>query len=422
MMTGRRIFRVTAIGLTALGLAVLPLVALAQSETPVPPVVTEEPAPPATLAPAAVVTVTGTITNGTADGTVPSDLVVSLRDVSPDMAETVIPAALAPDGTFTVADVPVYNDHVYLATASTQSSIFSSAVLSGSDLIAAPELAITIYDITGDPSVIAINRLQAQAAVSTNQLQVLELYTFANTSDRAYRAPDGASVRVNVPEGAQIYDMGSARFRISEDGSQMIDNALVLPGEDHTLHVLFTMPYGGQQTVSHTVNYPLLNGFEVVISDPGLSVTGDGIEPLGGRDAGMAFGMQASVPAGGNVAFTISGVPAPVPTQAASGTPAAAATATPSGGFSVPPLSVLLMVLGGACVGVALVLFIRDRRRPAPAAPAGGVDPQVNALVQQIAELDVAYQAGQLSKEDYESQRAALKTQLMSIARDGAKE
>ncbi|MFN8378161.1 MAG: hypothetical protein U0452_05770 [Anaerolineae bacterium] len=421
MTTGRRSFKFAGIALIALLCVALPMVALAQAETPQPPAVTEEPVAAPTPAPSSVVTVTGTVTNGTSGGTVPSDLVVNLRDVESNMEETVIPAVLSSDGTFTVADVPIYSDHVYVATAEYQGSIFSSAVLSGSDLAAAPSLAITIYEITDDPSVISISSLQAQAAVTLNQLQILELYTFSNSSDRAYRAPDGASVRVNVPSGAQIYDMGSARFLISEDGSQMIDNALVMPGEGHTLHVLFSLPYGGETTVSHTVNYPLLNGFEVVISDPGLSVSGDGVSPLGGRDTGMAFGVQASVPAGGSVTYTISGTPAPAATPNPSGTTGTASTIS-SGGINIPPLSLVLMILGGACVGVALVLFIRERRRPAPAPTSGGVDPRVNELVQQIAELDVAFQAGQLSKEDYESQRAALKSELMSLARDGSEE
>lgn len=418
MTTGRRSFKFTGIALIVLLCAALPVAALAQTETVVPPAATEEPVAVPTTTPAGVVTVTGTVTNGTPGSGVPAELVINLHDVSPQMVETLIPAVLSPDGTFTVADAPIYSDHVYLVTAEHQDTVFSSDVKSGSDLMASPTLALTIYDVTEDPSVIAINSLRAQAIVQLNEMQVLELYTFANSSDRAYRAPDGASVRVNVPEGAQIFDMGSARFLISEDGTQLIDRALVLPGQEHTMHVLFTLPYGGAATVSHSINYPLLNGFEVVIADPGLTVSGEGMEPLGGSEAGMIFGVPASVPAGGSITFTVSGTPSPVSAET-TGSTTASSTA---GGVNIPPLSVLLMVLGGACVGVALVLFIRDRRRPAAPKPASGVDPRVNELVQQIAELDVAFQAGQLSKDDYDRQRAALKAELMSLARDGSKE
>ncbi|MBL8148049.1 MAG: hypothetical protein JNL34_16855 [Anaerolineae bacterium] len=412
MTTGRRSFSFTTIAFIILLCAALPFAVFAQAETPAAPAATEEPA--------AVVTVTGTVSQGTPGAAVPADLVVTLHAFNAGMVETTYPAAQSPDGTFTAADVPVYPDHVYMMTAAHQDTSFSGDVKSGSDLIISPALAVTIYDVTEDPSVISISQLQSQAAVSLNELQMLQLYTFTNNSDLAYRAPDGASVRVNVPPGAQIYDMGSARFLISEDGSQMIDRALVLPGTEHKMHVLFTLPYGGEAAISHTVNYPLTNGFEVVISDAGLTVSGEGIEALGGREGGMAFGVPASVPAGGTVAFNLSGIPAPAPAEPTTGT-AAPSTSAP-GGINIPPLSVLLMVLGGACVGVALVLFIRDRRRAAAAPPASAPDPRVNALVQQIAELDVAFQAGQLSKEDYETQRAALKAQLMSVARDGSKE
>ena len=416
MTTGRRIFSFTTIALIVLLCAALPLVAFAQAETPA---ATEEPASAASAVPAAVITVTGTVSHGTPGAAIPADLAVTLHAFNAEMAESTYPAALSPDGTFTVADVPVHSDHVYMVTAAYQDTSFSGDVKSGSDLIVSPALAVTIYDVTEDPSVISISELQSQAAVSLNELQVLQLYTFTNSSDRAYRAPDGASVRVNVPSGAQIYDMGSARFLISEDGSQMIDRALVLPGVEHKMHVLFTLSYGGEAAISHTVNYPLTNGFEVVISDAGLTVSGDGIEALGGREGGMAFGVPASLPAGGTVAFNLSGIPAPA---AESTTGTAATSAAAPGGINISPLSVLLMVLGGACVGVALVLFIRDRRRAPATPPASAPDPRVNELVQQIAELDVAFQAGHLSKEDYETQRAALKSQLMSVARDGSKE
>ena len=415
-MTGRGFSRITRISLFILILALaLPLALAAQSAT-------EATAPSAETTDQAttVLTVTGTISNGTAGGTVPPDVLVELRDISPDGTRTVIPAVVAPDGTsFIVSDVTVAPDHLYVAVAETGGASFSSTVAAGADLLNAVSLPITIFDLTDDPSVLSITQLQAQVAVSMNQMQVLELYTFNNSSDRAYRAPDGASVRVTVPEGAQIFDMGTARFLISEDGRQLIDVAPVMPGDGHTVHVLFQMPYGGQTTVSHPVNYPLVNGFEVVISDPGLSVTADGMEPLGGRDMGMAFGVQASMPAGSDVTFTVSGTPAPVPTAAPSGSSAAGSTGATStaGGVNVPPLSLVLMVIGGACVGVAIVLFIRDRRlKPVPPP----VDPRVNALVQQIAELDVAFQAGSISQEDYDTQRTALKTQLLGLARDGA--
>jgi len=417
MTTGRRNFSFTTIALIVLLCAALPLAAFAQAETPA---ATEEPVAASSAVPSAVITVSGSVTHGTPGAAIPADLAVTLHAFNAEMAETTYPASLSPDGTFTVADVPVYSDHVYMVTAAYQDTSFSGDVKSGSDLIVAPALAVTIYDVTEDPSVIAISALQSQAAVSLNELQVLQLYTFTNSSDRAYRAPDGASVRVNVPAGAQIYDMGSARFLISEDGSQMIDRALVLPGVEHKMHVLFTLPYGGEAAISHTINYPLTNGFEVVIADAGLTVSGEGIEALGGRDGGMAFGVPASVPAGGIVAFNLSGIPAPTAAESTTGT-AATTTAAP-GGINISPLSLLLMVAGGACVGVALVLFIRDRRRAPATPPASAPDPRVNELVQQIAELDVAFQAGQLSKEDYETQRAALKAQLMSVARDGSKE
>lgn len=411
-MTGRRLFRFTTFIILALLLAALPAGGWAQAEATAEPSATEEAA--ATQA-AAVITVTGTISNGTAGATVPADLTVTLRIISPEMAETTVTATAGADGTFRLDDVVVYPDHVYVTTTEYLGSEFSSPLLRGSQLQAAPDLSIILYEFTDNPSALAVELLQAQLAVSLNELQVLELYRFTNTGDRAYRAADGASVRVTIPEGAQIFDMGSARFLVSEDGRQMIDTVPVLPGLQHTVHVLFTMPYGGEATVMHPVDYPLVNGFEALIDTNGLTVSGEGVEALGGREQGMAFGVPASIPAGGTVSFTIAGIPVTEPAAAV----AAAASASTANAPQVPVISIILMILGGACVGIAIVLFLRERRRPAaPAANAS--DPRVAELVQEIAELDVAFQSGKLAQADYDAQRRALKAELMKLARHRA--
>jgi hypothetical protein len=151
-----------------------------------------------------------------------------------------------------------------------------------------------------------------------------------------------------------------------------------------------------------------------VIDTAGLTVSGDGIEALGGREQGMAFGVPATIPAGGVVSFTISGIPVVEPA-------AAAAAANTSNTAPVPTVSIVLMILGGACVGIAIVLFLRERRRPATPA-ANSADPRVTELVQKIAELDVAFQAGKVAQGEYDAQRRALKSELMRLARNRAEE
>lgn len=410
---GREVFNALALIILVLLLAALPVTIMAQASEPT---ATGEPAVAATI-----LTLNGTVTHNSG-GAVPADLLVTLRIINPQRAETDIETTADAAGAFSFPDIAIFPDHFYVATVEVQGDQFASALLPGSQLSESnADLSITLYDFTDDPSVLAVNALQAQAVISLNEMQVLELYRFTNSGNAAYRAADGSSVRVNIPENATLVDMGSARFAASADGRQLIDTAPVLPGDAHTLHVLYTLPYGGAATVSHIVDYPLLNGFQVLIDTPGLTVSGDDIEPLGGGSGGMAFGVPASMPAGATVSYTISGIPAAVataiPAAPAVQTGALAATTTAP---DVPSLSVILMILGGACIGIAAVLFIRERRQSAAVRVEAAADPRVNALVQQIAELDVAFQAGTLSKEAYETQRNALKTQLLTFARGDA--
>lgn len=409
-MTGRRLLKLSSLITVVLLLAALPAALVAQASEPT---ATSEPAMAA-----AMLTLTGTVTHGSG-GEVPADLLVTLRIINPQRAETDIETTADAAGAFSFPGTAIFPDHLYVATVDVQGNQFASALVAGSQLTeSSADLSITLYDFTNDPSALAVNTLQAQVVVSLNEIQVLDLYRFTNSGSTAYRAEDGSSVRVNIPENATLVDMGSTRFVPSADGRQLIDTAPVLPGEAHTLHVLYTLPYGGAATISHVVDYPLLNGFQVIIDNPGLTVSGDGIEPIGGGSGGMAFGVSASMPAGATVSYTISGIPAAAPTAVPGQTDSTGAAAAAAG---VPSLSVILMILGGACIGIAAVLFIRERRGHTPVAT-GAADPRVNALVQQIAELDVAFQAGTLSKEDYEVQRSALKAQLLTFARGNAED
>ncbi|HYO88959.1 MAG TPA: hypothetical protein VER79_09940, partial [Candidatus Limnocylindrales bacterium] len=91
-------------------LAVLPLTAFAQADDPAQPAATEEPAA------AAILTITGTITHGTAGSTVLADMPVTLRVITPQMDETDIETTADAAGAFSFADVAVFPDHIYVVT------------------------------------------------------------------------------------------------------------------------------------------------------------------------------------------------------------------------------------------------------------------------------------------------------------------
>ena len=84
MTTGRRIFSFTTIALIVLLCAALPLVAFAQAETPA---ATEEPASAASAVPAAVITVTGTVSHGTPGAAMPAQLPDPRHALNAEMGE-----------------------------------------------------------------------------------------------------------------------------------------------------------------------------------------------------------------------------------------------------------------------------------------------------------------------------------------------
>lgn len=370
--------------------------------------------------------ISGVITNGTAASTIPETLTVELLVFSSDLTQLLYEAETTSNaqGVFTFADVPRITDAAYLTSTTYRDHLYASAITQGSTFTSTVlDLPITIYELTEDDQVLEIVGVVSQVTVVGDSLEVAQVYNITNTSDRVYSTsqtvPDGRSISLifTLPPGAIIAAFGDAnRFVISEDQSTILDTRPVLPGEGHIVQVVYLIPYENSAIIEQEFHYNINGNARLLISPQTIRVTSEqlpsrGIETVGQTDF-ASYGGPLNLPAGSVIRYELAGT---------------GFTVSPQGeliGETVPTNN-LVLIIGGVIVieivlVVALYLFYARRRtqkrQPAANTPA----PQQNtllmdALVQQIAELDASYEAGTLEQADYQRRRDALKTRLAQL-------
>lgn len=393
------------------------------------PAETQEPqASPAATAAATALSgsVSGIVANGSPGAEVPADLVVTLRVLDTAFNAETFETTVDASGAFRFDDVNIRADRGYVATVFYQDRIFASEFVTGDPAAPNLNLPITIYEVTSDPSVIVVVGMVAQVVTDGSQLQIAYVVSFTNTSRMMFSgeqlSPNGpyASVRVPVPPGAQVIDMGNTgqRLVLSEDGTAMIDTSGVLPGAEHIVHILFSLPHDGSTPLETRFDYAFEGPMRILLGPETLSVTSDQLPSIGPQTVGsqvyQGWGSQLSLPAGEPIRFTING------DLRGAGT-AVPPVAAPDTALAADRLLPLVFIGFGllALIGAGL-LYWRGRRMAAvpkvsQATPPAERENLMDGLVRQLAELDDAYEAGEIDQQVYEKRRARLKTRLAEL-------
>ncbi len=360
-------------------------------------------------APAALLNglVRGQVTNGTS-GQATEGLSALLRAFDPNtftLADTYT-TTVAADGAYAFALDEVPSHWVYMTTIGHEGINFSSDVGQLSE--AAPEavLDVTVYDSTSDGSVIQLERLHIIAAVEGDLLQISQLYSFSNLSDRVYVGdsgdPAGGTVRVALPAEAQNPDFQrgfgtldsfvptNELFPIA-DGWQ--DTVPLRPGRGvMNLLATFVVPYEPGMSLSQRLFYDT-NVMSVVMPDVGVRLTGDWLEgtAMSGESGDILQYSAEPQPAGSQMVLTFTGRPR--------------AVAPPTAGGNTE----LIVGAGVLVLAVAVLATVRLRQN-AFAAEAE----EREALLADIADLDDAFAAGEVDEATYRSERQILKEMLLA--------
>lgn len=392
-------------------------------------------------APIEAATISGVVTNGTTEEIV-TDASAQLRGFTQDIQEALtLTTTVGTDGryAFDLSDVPP--DLVYLVSVEYEGLSFSSDVAELSRGNATLDLPVTVYEQTNDPEAVRIDQVHFVFEFTGEQVQVSELYVFNNQETAVYVGesgdPDQGTVKFSLPPEAENVSFQRAfqgvesfvpATEVIETEEGWADTVPLRPGRSNTsLVAVYTLPYDDGLTFSHDLHYNARN-VSVILPDAGVELEGERWTSQGSQEAmGGAFLSYArqDVPAGETLSLTLSGEPTQVTSSGGAGSSAA------------PRDENIELIIGGIALIVVLgagVYVYRTRQLQAEADDYVyedeyeyddeydyeedvqlADDTEVDQLLQEIADLDEAYDAGEVEEEEYRAERQRLKEELKSL-------
>ncbi len=361
-------------------------------------------------------TVDGKVTNGTASGSVPDNLTLTLFIFDANLNQQQMTTSENADGSYSFADVPLDPSNTYVVTTNYRNRVFASDLLTGDKLSAdasdgTVDLPVTIYELTEDADVIKIDGLVTQISIIGDSMQIAQVFNFTNTSDRAFTSSETASngepisVVITLPPGAVVagFPDNQNRYVVDQDKFTVFDTVPVLPGEQHIVQLVYLIPYDQGAIIEQPMNYTLNGPVRLLINPPTLTTTSEQLPSLGQQTVGNTeyaiYGAPLSLAAGDVLRYTVSGEGISATENAARNEPVVSSN------------SLLLVVVGvlviAGLLGGGLFLIARRNR--------SGDQQVIDILVRQIAELDADHDAGKIDDDAYEQQRSALKARLASL-------
>ncbi len=366
-------------------------------------------------------TVRGQVVNGTAGAPVPPDLPITLFFYDADLRESTRTTTADASGTFVFENVPMSAAFQYAAIAThNERSFFNPPVAGSAD--GTLNLNITIYELTEDPAALSITGMVAQVTAIGDSLEVTQLFTLRNNSDRAFSTAqvtaDGRpiSLTIPLPPGAVVvgFPEGGARFAASADGTAIQDTAPVLPGAEHIVAVVYLIPYDGSAIIEQPVNYAVSGPVRILVRPEGVTLTGDRLPATGAETVGQSqwngYGGVLTLAAGDVLRYELSGA-----AQDAGSRDNSVVTSN-----NLLPL-IVIVIIGEILLVAGLYLWWRRRRSTRATASASTAHPAaadpllMDGLVRQIAELDGQHERGEIAEDAYQRQRAILKARLTEL-------
>jgi len=345
--------------------------------------------------------VTGEILNGSG-GDVPDGLEVLLEVYEPNASQSfeLVYTATVPaqeDGTFVFEDVVFDTSRIYFTSVEMNEMFFPSDFMMGEEIIGDNiDLPVTIYEMTSDTSQLSISRVhifiqltEQGTALVHNQL------TFSNFGSEMVAPEVDADPVLNfsLPAGATNLNFpNSTGNPFVRTASGFGDSTPVLPGSNtYDLVYNYELPFDGKLDLVLPVDYPtdvsafLIQGEDTKVESEILIPSG--METLG-EELYQVF-ITNALSAGQEIDLSIS----------------------TSGGLTLE--IILLVVAGLGVVGFGAWRLFKTSSEMEEFE--GEADDPADDLIDEIADLDEAFIAGEIDEALYRSKRNALKSKLQKL-------
>lgn len=370
--------------------------------------------------------ISGVLSNGATGEIVTAGSQVLLRAFDANFQPALVLTETAgTDGTFSFALTDVGPDWVYLASTTYNGLGFSSDAGRLDRANLELSLPILVFDTTTDSSVVNVDQVHILLNFAGGSVQVDELYIISNRDRFVFIGeagdPEAGTVKISLPAGATNVNFQRTLGRLDSaipapevirtaDG--WADTLPLHPGQSGlSLIVSYDLPYNNGATMDRPVHYQI-NNVGVIMTAGGVMLRGDGFVDQGVQMMGDSQ----------FVAYTRSGVPPQsMLTFSLSGRPDFSFTTTGTMAVAQPDSGMLDWLVGGLAllvVGITAVFTIRTWRTQSTGAEADHEDETDllrERLLQTIAELDLAFEQGELDEATYTRQRAALTADLAAI-------
>lgn len=366
----------------------------------------------APAAPSSIGSIHGQATNGTTGQPLEGDFEVNLVGFDADAQAVDTTTALGPDGNFTFDGLDIVEGRIFGVTLEYKGVVYFSDAAHLSQASPDATLPLVVYETTSDVSQVTVDRLHLIFDFPGGDIvRVLELWVLSNNGNATITGESGeGAIEIPLPPGAT--NLGLPGDALGQDVRFTETSAVVMaplmPGSGTGQIVFnFDLPYKRSLEFTQAMAYPV-SAVVALLPDGGPKLSGAGWQDLGVQNIGGAPYQNMSLGAltsGQTLALALSG-------QGGS---------SAGSGLSTSDVAIGLGVLGLTLVAVGL-WWVRPWQRPAAQTvsdegptPAGSA--QVPAILQQIADLDEAYEAGELDERAYHRRREALKARALAQRR-----
>lgn len=375
-------------------------------------------------APIPEVTLRGRIANGTTGEIVSDPLTVELAAFTSDFQQTVaVTTTIDASGNFTFTLEDVSPSWAFITSAVYEGVDFSGDVFQFLPQSSEQETILTIFEPTSDNSNIVVDRWHMVGDMRDGVLQMVEVLVFVNQGTTVYMGETGdpldGTIRIPLPAAAESPSFrrgfgGLDSFLPANEfipmGTDWVDTLPLRPGAAGMIILAqYTLPYNEEITLERSMPYAL--GEISIVLPEGMEVDtadnweGGEVQSMGDQGSFVSY-LHAAAEPGDTITLRLSGEPnVVVSSTGATGT--SAVVRNESNELFIGVLA-LLVVGGGA-------FYAYRTWQKSHAAEEEEPEWDKESLLQAIADLDDAYESGELNEGEYQAERQRLKLLLLDV-------
>lgn len=303
---------------------------------------------------------------------------------------------------------------------------YSSDFVSFTDGKTEIDLPVFVYETTNDPSGIKAERVHYIMEFDAGRALVAELVVLSLDGDRTYVGDGNHVLRFPLPAGIESLNVNDEALgdRFIQIDNGFVDRLPLSPGKNTRQIILrYALPYSGTSLdFQRSLPYPAA-AVNALVADVGEQVNsadltaGEKRETDGG---GSYYNLSAqNLAADQPVRISVSGLPDAASAAATgsmgTGVQTAASGTGASGGINRWVLIGLIALVAAAAAFLVALPLARGRRGETVGLAAQAMTRE--ELVDALAQLDLAHEAGEISESAYRDQRLKLKAQLRDMMR-----